>query len=103
MYVLQVCDHRLQCRCEPGWLPPDCETITESDGLSKGSTVDAAFKIASFSFSFDDHECDFLPLCTSRCDCSHCCCFSDWDTSTWTGSLLLQTQKEHTTFIYVRV
>ncbi|XP_048043219.1 disintegrin and metalloproteinase domain-containing protein 28 [Megalobrama amblycephala] len=34
-----VCDHRLQCRCEPGWLPPDCESTTASDGLSKGVIV----------------------------------------------------------------
>ncbi|KAG1958725.1 disintegrin and metalloproteinase domain-containing protein [Pimephales promelas] len=34
-----VCDHRLQCRCEPGWLPPDCETSSGSDGLSKGVIV----------------------------------------------------------------
>ncbi|KAA0717499.1 Disintegrin and metalloproteinase domain-containing protein 28 [Triplophysa tibetana] len=34
-----VCDHRLQCRCEPGWLPPDCETQTESSGLSQGVII----------------------------------------------------------------
>ncbi len=52
--MLQVCDHRKECRCEPGWLPPDCETPTESEGSSKGSTTDAAFKIASYAFSFED-------------------------------------------------
>ncbi|XP_052448924.1 zinc metalloproteinase-disintegrin-like batroxstatin-3 [Carassius gibelio] len=31
-----VCDHRMECRCEPGWLPPDCETPTASYGFSKG-------------------------------------------------------------------
>uniref|UniRef100_A0A8C2B341 ADAM metallopeptidase domain 28 n=1 Tax=Cyprinus carpio TaxID=7962 RepID=A0A8C2B341_CYPCA len=41
-----VCDHRMECRCEPGWLPPDCETPAESDGLSKSSTTDIALKIA---------------------------------------------------------
>uniref|UniRef100_A0A673K313 Zinc metalloproteinase-disintegrin-like batroxstatin-1 n=1 Tax=Sinocyclocheilus rhinocerous TaxID=307959 RepID=A0A673K313_9TELE len=51
-----VCDHRMECRCQPGWLPPDCETPAESDGLSKGSTTDIALKIASYSFSFEDHE-----------------------------------------------
>ncbi|XP_042611205.1 zinc metalloproteinase-disintegrin-like batroxstatin-1 isoform X3 [Cyprinus carpio] len=29
-----VCDHRMECRCEPGWLPPDCETPAESDGVN---------------------------------------------------------------------
>uniref|UniRef100_A0A8C0Y099 ADAM metallopeptidase domain 28 n=1 Tax=Cyprinus carpio carpio TaxID=630221 RepID=A0A8C0Y099_CYPCA len=48
-----VCDHRMECRCEPGWLPPDCETPAESDGLSKSSTTDIALKIASYTFSFD--------------------------------------------------
>lgn len=37
--MLQVCDHRKECRCEPGWLPPDCETPTESEGSSKGVTI----------------------------------------------------------------
>uniref|UniRef100_A0A8C2FP18 ADAM metallopeptidase domain 28 n=1 Tax=Cyprinus carpio TaxID=7962 RepID=A0A8C2FP18_CYPCA len=32
-----VCDHRMECRCEPGWLPPDCETPAESDGLREYS------------------------------------------------------------------
>uniref|UniRef100_A0A671PN60 Zinc metalloproteinase-disintegrin-like batroxstatin-1 n=1 Tax=Sinocyclocheilus anshuiensis TaxID=1608454 RepID=A0A671PN60_9TELE len=31
-----VCDHRKECRCETGWLPPDCETPAESEGSSKG-------------------------------------------------------------------
>uniref|UniRef100_A0A671KWD4 Zinc metalloproteinase-disintegrin-like batroxstatin-1 n=1 Tax=Sinocyclocheilus anshuiensis TaxID=1608454 RepID=A0A671KWD4_9TELE len=34
-----VCDHRMECRCQPGWLPPDCETPAESDGLSKGVKI----------------------------------------------------------------
>lgn len=34
-----VCDHRLQCKCEPGWLPPDCDKPAESEGLSKGVTI----------------------------------------------------------------
>ncbi|TRZ02121.1 hypothetical protein DNTS_031905 [Danionella cerebrum] len=33
-----VCDHRLECRCELGWLPPDCEK-TDASGLSKGVTI----------------------------------------------------------------
>lgn len=103
--MLQVCDHRKECRCETGWLPPDCETPTESEGSSKGSTTDTAFKIASYVFSFEDHKYDFLPLCISRCDNSNCCgCLCpDWDTSNWTGRLLLQAQKEHATCIQVRV
>lgn len=54
--MLQVCDHRKECRCETGWLPPDCETPAESEGSSRGSTTDTAFKIASYSFSFENHE-----------------------------------------------
>ncbi|XP_067295026.1 disintegrin and metalloproteinase domain-containing protein 28 isoform X2 [Pseudorasbora parva] len=34
-----VCDHRLQCRCETGWLPPDCEAPAKSDGSSQGVVV----------------------------------------------------------------
>ncbi|XP_051533774.1 zinc metalloproteinase-disintegrin-like atrolysin-A isoform X2 [Myxocyprinus asiaticus] len=33
-----VCDHRLQCRCELGWLPPDCET-PDDNGSSSVTTV----------------------------------------------------------------
>ncbi|XP_051972555.1 zinc metalloproteinase-disintegrin-like batroxstatin-1 [Xyrauchen texanus] len=33
-----VCDHRLQCRCEPGWLPPDCEKHAD-DGMSSVTTI----------------------------------------------------------------
>ncbi|XP_073717050.1 disintegrin and metalloproteinase domain-containing protein 28 isoform X2 [Misgurnus anguillicaudatus] len=34
-----VCDHRLQCRCEPGWLPPDCDTPVSSEGLSPAAKI----------------------------------------------------------------
>ncbi|XP_052412752.1 zinc metalloproteinase-disintegrin-like batroxstatin-1 [Carassius gibelio] len=34
-----VCDHRKECRCESGWLPPDCETQAGSEGSSKGVTI----------------------------------------------------------------
>uniref|UniRef100_A0A671PNB1 Zinc metalloproteinase-disintegrin-like batroxstatin-1 n=1 Tax=Sinocyclocheilus anshuiensis TaxID=1608454 RepID=A0A671PNB1_9TELE len=34
-----VCDHRKECRCETGWLPPDCETPAESEGSSKAVTI----------------------------------------------------------------
>uniref|UniRef100_A0A8C1ZMY6 ADAM metallopeptidase domain 28 n=1 Tax=Cyprinus carpio TaxID=7962 RepID=A0A8C1ZMY6_CYPCA len=52
-----VCDHRKECRCETGWLPPDCETPAESEGSSKGiPQIRTVFKIASYSFSFEDHK-----------------------------------------------
>lgn len=55
--MLQVCDHRKECRCETGWLPPDCETPAESEGSSKGiPQIRTVFKIASYSFSFEDHK-----------------------------------------------
>ncbi|XP_026107229.1 zinc metalloproteinase-disintegrin-like batroxstatin-1 [Carassius auratus] len=34
-----VCDHRKECRCESGWLPPDCVTQAGSEGSSKGVTI----------------------------------------------------------------
>ncbi|XP_043096186.1 disintegrin and metalloproteinase domain-containing protein 28 isoform X2 [Puntigrus tetrazona] len=34
-----VCDHRKECRCETGWLPPNCETPAGSEGSSKGVTI----------------------------------------------------------------
>ena len=35
----QVCNHRSECQCEPGWVPPHCSAVDQSvDGLSNGKT-----------------------------------------------------------------
>ncbi|CAJ1068776.1 disintegrin and metalloproteinase domain-containing protein 28 isoform X2 [Xyrichtys novacula] len=33
-----VCNHKAQCQCKPGWLPPDCDTEDE-DTLSTGAII----------------------------------------------------------------
>ncbi|XP_066509194.1 zinc metalloproteinase-disintegrin-like protein H3 [Hoplias malabaricus] len=33
-----VCNHRLECTCEPGWLPPDCE-LKVGSGLSRDGVI----------------------------------------------------------------
>ncbi|XP_035382386.1 disintegrin and metalloproteinase domain-containing protein 28 [Electrophorus electricus] len=33
-----VCNHKLECTCEPGWLPPDCERRSTS-GLSRSGVI----------------------------------------------------------------
>ncbi|KAJ8347050.1 hypothetical protein SKAU_G00284510 [Synaphobranchus kaupii] len=36
-----VCNHKSQCQCEPGWLPPDCEYLDSSDqAVSSASPVE---------------------------------------------------------------
>ncbi|KAM4746388.1 disintegrin and metalloproteinase domain-containing protein 28 [Anableps anableps] len=35
-----VCNHRSECQCKPGWLPPNCEAIDEAfSSLSSGATI----------------------------------------------------------------
>ncbi|XP_070689915.1 disintegrin and metalloproteinase domain-containing protein 28 [Pempheris klunzingeri] len=35
-----VCNHRSECQCEPGWLPPDCDSEDEAfSALSTGAIV----------------------------------------------------------------
>ncbi|XP_062399142.1 disintegrin and metalloproteinase domain-containing protein 28 [Sardina pilchardus] len=34
-----VCNHRSQCQCEPGWLPPTCDSKDPSWQLSRGGTI----------------------------------------------------------------
>ncbi|XP_069037552.1 zinc metalloproteinase/disintegrin-like HR1a isoform X1 [Lepisosteus oculatus] len=29
-----VCNHRLECQCEPGWLPPNCDKTSDDNRLS---------------------------------------------------------------------
>ncbi|KAL1274145.1 hypothetical protein QQF64_026959 [Cirrhinus molitorella] len=41
-----VCDHRNECRCEPGWLPPNCDKPVESTGLSDGVTTTIAVVVS---------------------------------------------------------
>lgn len=37
MLVLQVCNHRSECQCTPGWLPPNCGAQDEAfNSLSTG-------------------------------------------------------------------
>ncbi|XP_036385903.1 disintegrin and metalloproteinase domain-containing protein 28-like [Megalops cyprinoides] len=28
-----VCNHKSECQCEPGWIPPDCDTMDSSDQI----------------------------------------------------------------------
>ncbi|XP_051924184.1 disintegrin and metalloproteinase domain-containing protein 28 [Hippocampus zosterae] len=42
-----VCNHRSECQCEPGWLPPSCSSKdNEFSSLSTGSTVAIAVTIS---------------------------------------------------------
>ncbi|XP_019740853.1 disintegrin and metalloproteinase domain-containing protein 28 isoform X2 [Hippocampus comes] len=42
-----VCNHRSECQCEPGWLPPSCSSKdNEFSSLSRGSTVAIAVTIS---------------------------------------------------------
>ncbi|XP_047447145.1 disintegrin and metalloproteinase domain-containing protein 28 [Mugil cephalus] len=35
-----VCNHRSECQCEPGWLPPNCDSVDEEfSSLSAGAIV----------------------------------------------------------------
>ncbi|KAL2092452.1 hypothetical protein ACEWY4_012250 [Coilia grayii] len=34
-----VCNHRSECQCEPGWLPPNCDTLEPSSELSKEGVI----------------------------------------------------------------
>ncbi|XP_017289473.1 disintegrin and metalloproteinase domain-containing protein 28 [Kryptolebias marmoratus] len=35
-----VCNHRSECQCEPGWMPPNCDSKTESvKSLSTGASI----------------------------------------------------------------
>uniref|UniRef100_A0A3P8XHC7 ADAM metallopeptidase domain 28 n=1 Tax=Esox lucius TaxID=8010 RepID=A0A3P8XHC7_ESOLU len=38
-----VCNHKMECQCEPGWITPDCDTKDGSSGVStKGRTIGIA-------------------------------------------------------------
>ncbi|XP_071391813.1 zinc metalloproteinase-disintegrin-like MTP4 [Centroberyx affinis] len=35
-----VCNHKTQCQCEPGWVPPNCDSMEENtSGLSSGAAA----------------------------------------------------------------
>ncbi|XP_035247507.1 zinc metalloproteinase-disintegrin-like crotastatin [Anguilla anguilla] len=34
-----VCNHRSECQCQPGWLPPDCESSGDSDQAVSSGTI----------------------------------------------------------------
>ncbi|XP_036383138.1 zinc metalloproteinase-disintegrin-like batroxstatin-1 isoform X2 [Megalops cyprinoides] len=42
-----VCNHKLECQCLPGWLPPNCETKDQNvpGGLSPGAIVGIAVAV----------------------------------------------------------
>uniref|UniRef100_A0A2I4BR15 Disintegrin and metalloproteinase domain-containing protein 28 n=1 Tax=Austrofundulus limnaeus TaxID=52670 RepID=A0A2I4BR15_AUSLI len=41
-----VCNHRSECQCEPGWLPPSCDSKTESvKSLSTGASIAIALAV----------------------------------------------------------
>uniref|UniRef100_A0A8C9U7P9 ADAM metallopeptidase domain 28 n=1 Tax=Scleropages formosus TaxID=113540 RepID=A0A8C9U7P9_SCLFO len=46
-----VCNHKQECQCEPGWLPPNCDS-KEYTPLSPGTCVDSGFIY-----------CQILPKC----------------------------------------
>ncbi|KAB5528302.1 hypothetical protein PHYPO_G00138690 [Pangasianodon hypophthalmus] len=39
-----VCNHKLECSCEPGWLPPDCDRAI-STGISTGAYIGIAVAV----------------------------------------------------------
>ncbi|KAF7661447.1 hypothetical protein LDENG_00261690 [Lucifuga dentata] len=41
-----VCNHRSQCQCEPGWLPPNCNSKDDSFSLSHNVTVAIAVTVS---------------------------------------------------------
>lgn len=40
-----VCNHRSECQCEAGWMPPRCSSKEASEGLSTGATVAIALTV----------------------------------------------------------
>lgn len=48
--VPQVCNHRSECQCEPGWLPPDCTSEDEAfKSISTGT-------YSCYTFSATAHD-----------------------------------------------
>lgn len=43
--VLQVCNHKSECQCEPGWAPPSCSSVDGvfSSSLSTGKNSPQLF------------------------------------------------------------
>lgn len=41
-----VCNHKLECQCEPGWLPPHCDTQGPSGTLSKEGVIGVAVTLS---------------------------------------------------------
>ncbi|XP_033947037.1 zinc metalloproteinase-disintegrin-like jararhagin isoform X1 [Pseudochaenichthys georgianus] len=40
-----VCNHRSECQCEAGWMPPGCSSEEASEGLPTGATVPIALTV----------------------------------------------------------
>lgn len=56
-----MCNHRSECQCEPGWLPPNCDSKTEAvKSLSTGKFLKNIF------FLHNQHAVSTIHFCRSK-------------------------------------